>query len=152
MSLFKITEDTATNLNNNNLKTVGQLFITNPNHTIDTTRPKNMLQLINKRDNIPLRNLITIHTIHTVSDNTLSKQRSKHSERWNTCLALGKKFNKEEKRKEIERFQHTFPLALSDKTRNLTDEIITKEEYSRGYKNIIKAQTSTYNQSLALEI
>ena len=25
-------------------------------------------------------------------------------------------------------------------------------EYSRGYKNILKAQTSTYNQSLAIEI
>ena len=30
--------------------------------------------------------------------------------------------------------------------------IITKEEYSKGYKSIPKAQTSTYNQSLAIEI
>ena len=43
-SLFKITEDTATKLDNNNIRTVGQLFMTNENHTIDTTRPRNMLQ------------------------------------------------------------------------------------------------------------
>ena len=44
-----------------------------------------------------------------------------------------------------------FLVAPSYKTRNLTDEIITKEDYSRGYKNMLKAQTSMYNQSLVLE-
>ena len=35
-SLFKITEDTATKLDNNNIRTVGQPFMTNENHTINT--------------------------------------------------------------------------------------------------------------------
>ena len=29
-------------------------------------------------------------------------------------------------------------------------EIVTKEEYAQGYKNILKAQTTTYNESLTL--
>ena len=37
-SLFKITEDTATKLNNNNIRAVVQIFMTNAIHTIDTTR------------------------------------------------------------------------------------------------------------------
>ena len=80
-SLFKITEDTATKLDNNNIRTVGQLFMTNANHTIDTARPKNMLQLTNEK----------LNHQHTENDKTISKQRNKHTERWNTCLALDKK-------------------------------------------------------------
>ena len=62
------------------------------------------------------------------------------------------KFNKEEKKAEIEEIKKKFPVAPSYKTRLLTNEIVTKEEYAQGYKNILKAQTTTYNQSLALEI
>jgi len=62
------------------------------------------------------------------------------------------KFNKEEKMAEIEEIKKKFPVAPSYKTRLLTNEIVTKEEYAQGYKNILKAQTTTYNQSLALEI
>ena len=43
-------------------------------------------------------------------------------------------------------------MAPSYKTRLLTYEIVTKEEYGQGYKNILKTKTTTYNQSLALEI
>ena len=39
-SLFKITEDTATKLNNNNIRAVVQIFMTNAIHTIDTTKTK----------------------------------------------------------------------------------------------------------------
>ena len=55
-SLFKITEHTATKLDKNDIRTVSQLFMTNANHTVDTTRPKNMIQFINERDKIPLKN------------------------------------------------------------------------------------------------
>ena len=53
------------------------------------------------------------------------------------------KFNKEEKMAEIEEMRKKFPVALSYKTRLLTNEIVTKEEYAQGYKNKIKAQTTT---------
>ena len=58
------------------------------------------------------------------------------------------KFNKEEKNKEIEIIKQRFPVAPSYKTRNLTEEIITKEEYSKGYKNILKAQTPNIQSKL----
>ena len=47
-SIFKIIEQTATKLDDNNIRTLGQLFMTNANHTIEYTRPKNMLQLLMK--------------------------------------------------------------------------------------------------------
>ena len=151
-SIFKITEDTATKLDNNNIRTVGQLFMTNENHTIDTTRPRNMLQLTNERDNIPLKNLITnIQRMTRKFQNKGTNVQKDGTLAW-LWIRNCHKFNKEEKKKETERIKQRFPVAPSYKTRNLTDETITKEEYSRGYKNILKAQTSTYNQSLAIEI
>ena len=41
---------------------------------------------------------------------------------------------------------------LGFEARKLTYVLITKEEYDQGYRNLLKAQTTTYNQSLTLEI
>ena len=94
--------------------------MTNAYDTIDTTRPKNMLQLINERDNIPLKILIT-----------KIQRMTKHFQNKGT--------NIQKDGTEIEKIKHRFPFAPSYKTKNLTDEIITKEEYNRGYKNILKS-------------
>ena len=91
-----------------------------------------MLQLINERDNIPLKNLITnIHRMTRQFQNKGTNIQKDGTLAWlwiRNCY----KFNKEENKKERERIKQRFPVAPSYKTRNLTDETITKEEYSRG--------------------
>ena len=57
-SIFKVTEETSRKLENNNIKTMGQLFLTHSNLTIDTSRPKDIMQLIRERTNQSLANLI----------------------------------------------------------------------------------------------
>ena len=46
-SIFKITEEMARKLENYNIKRTGQLCMTNLNLSIDTNRPKSMMQLVN---------------------------------------------------------------------------------------------------------
>ena len=48
-SIFKV--QTSRKLENNNIKTVGQLFLTQSNLTIDTSRPKDVMQLLGERTN-----------------------------------------------------------------------------------------------------
>ena len=114
-SLFKITEDTATKLDNNNIRTVGQLFMTNENHTIDTARPRNMLQVTNERDNIPLNNLITnIQRMTRQFQNKGTNIQKDGTLAW-LLIRNCHKFNKEEKKKETERIKQRFPVAPSNK-------------------------------------
>ena len=151
-SIFKITDETSSKLENNNIKTVGQLFLTHPNLTIDTSRPKDIMQLIGERVNQPLANLIRNLQRMTMQYSNQGANIQKDGTLGWLWIRSSHKFNKEEKMAEIEEIKKKFPVAPSYKTRLLTNEIVTKEEYAQGYKNILKAQTTTYNQSLALEI
>ena len=151
-SIFKITEETSRKLENNNIKNVGQLFSTHANLTIDSSRPKDIMQLTGERVNQPLANLIRNLQRMTMQFSNQGANIQKDGSLGWLWIRSKHKFNKEEKKAEIEEIKKKFPVAPSYKTRLLTNEIVTKEEYAQGYKNILKAQTTTYNQSLALEI
>ena len=110
------------------------------------------MQLIGERVNQPLANLIRNLQRMTMQYNNQGANIQKDGTIGWLWIRSSHKFNKEEKMAEIEEIKKKFPVAPSYKTRLLTNEIVTKEEYAQGYKNILKAQTTTYNQSLALEI
>ena len=102
-----------------------------------------MLQLINERDNIPLKNLIT--NIHRMTRQFQNKGTNIQEDGTLAWLWIRNffKFNKEEKKKEMERIKQRFPVAPSYKKRNLTDD---------HHKVRIQQRIQKYSQSANLNI